>query len=307
MAGLSPTEPNKGAVGTGSTTVTLSDTTMDVETGDLRQRVITMSPPASSAPLNSIMFTDLPGNEDAFIYHLTESNVGNFTAQGSFEFTATDLGAANRMVLFGYADEVDDFFNITNSAHIRLEAPGTDQPVIVIADALTQQSSSLLLDIDTRYWYTFTRVGVALECKVYTDAARTVQEGSTLTVNQDAADEYTHVYAISTWNSGTALKSSGIIYALEAATGLTGPPEYSLWTELDSNNRFDLGAGGPGVVEFIFTLPSTQGNLGTLKEVGILNAATDGSLFSRIVHDDTSFVDGSFNLIYTVRHTQTDS
>lgn len=60
-----------------------------------------------------------------------------------------------------------------------------------------------------------------------------------------------------------------------------------------------------GVLEYIATLASTDGNGSNLSEVGILNAVSAGTLLLRKTH--TAYAKtASFSVKYVIRHTQTN-
>lgn len=93
--------------------------------------------------------------------------------------------------------------------------------------------------------------------------------------------------------------------AVGTGTTAVAAGDTTLDNEVGTRETVSAKTSDNGVVDLIFTLLSTQGNLGNLTEVGLFNASSSGTEFNRIVHAATSFP-GTFNLKYVIRHTQTD-
>ena len=79
----------------------------------------------------------------------------------------------------------------------------------------------------------------------------------------------------------------------------------ALQTEVGSRCALRFKTSENGIIDMIFTLLSTQGNLGNLTETGVFNASSAGTMFNRLVFIATNF-NGTFNLKFTIKHTQKD-
>lgn len=90
-------------------------------------------------------------------------------------------------------------------------------------------------------------------------------------------------------------------------TGTTGVTsgDTALETEVGTRQTTSTVKKANGIIDIIFTLPSTEANGNNLSEVALLTALSGGTLFQRAVH--TAFAKtSSFAVKYRIKHTQVD-
>ena len=161
---------------------------------------------------DQVSVAGLQKNEDAYGYK--DFGVGHFVDFTHLFTTSCSTTAANQAGFFCVtATELDDFCNNTDAAgsfwtsagafpayQIRHQMAGVNQD----ADAVGN------LAVLTDYYVTYGRAGSAVTCKVYSNAARTVQVGVTASIDDDGTARPYFMPAIS-FNSGAAQVISYIV------------------------------------------------------------------------------------------------
>ena len=179
---------------------------------------------------NQIDFTALARNEETYVYDdFEEAHFGDFEHLHSAEITAdNNTGIVTVHMLANIIGDTVDvtastgiivrFFNATGSGEKRINLLGYDSGVVDINDSYFNYV------INTRYWFTTSRIGTTIQCLIYDDAERTslvdTLSGTSVT------DTYQYYYPLAAWNSATAGPTmTGSIYATdlqEAEPSLAG-------------------------------------------------------------------------------------
>lgn len=166
-----------------------------------------------------IDFTDLSRVEETYVYK--DFNVGHF---GDFEhLPSAKITARNtlgRAIVYVLANIVDDGLAVRNDDGISLQflhATGPSQNQLYLQHFASGSATNDFFQpwvVGTRYWFTLSRSGSTITCKIYDDVDRT-NLLDTLSVLGDATT-YRYYYPLSTFNSGTSGASiTGSIYATD--------------------------------------------------------------------------------------------
>ncbi|NOZ76113.1 MAG: hypothetical protein GXO65_00190, partial [Euryarchaeota archaeon] len=202
----------------------------------------TVSDPDSDLTINATQITidTMNHRQDTYLVRALDTNIsGDFTLNTSFMTTVDGnpgifyIGLANGGT--GRINAQTDF--------IAFEHYDIDQ--IRIHNEGGVSSTTLDLNTNIRYWITLERVSGTVYLKVYSDASRTTQVGSTISLADSGT--YTHVYALSSDNYGTLNHyHSGYIYELEEVTGMGTTPitiatgSNVTITDADNNTNYTL-------------------------------------------------------------------
>lgn len=147
---------------------------------------------------NLINFLQMTRDEKAYVYKDYGAGYfsGDFTHTGSFEATETFINAI--IVVWGLANQIGCKTDWVGGIYMDMAYYGGTWNIDFFDMASGTGGSWAGANEDTPYFWTITRVGVACQAKIYTDAART-NLVATINATQASATAYQYIYALSSW------------------------------------------------------------------------------------------------------------
>ena len=173
-------------------------------------------------------YTNVPRNVDTYVY---KSITGINQFHASFEGQISGTSGSPNVSYFVMADEIDDSKNITNGLTISQDATQTYinryiNNVRTISGTIPNQPNSMR-------WWDFYIDGNTAYLKVYSDAARTSQIGSTQSIDVSGLtiSNLIYLYPFSSFNSGHTPTASGLVDDLIVRKYAANPATYAFGGE----------------------------------------------------------------------------